>query len=105
VQLDSQGDETSASYTVNFNQSVLTVVSAALGTGVPAGADIRTNTSQAAQGRVGILVSATNTYAMGTRQMALLTFTVAANATAGMYPLTFSSSPVAQFVANAREPP
>ncbi len=78
IELNSQGDETSASYTVNFNSSVLTFVSAALGPGVPAGADIGTNTSQAAMGRVGVLVSSTNTYAAGPRQMALLTFTVAA---------------------------
>jgi hypothetical protein len=101
LQLDSQGDETSLAFTANWNTAVLTFVSAAVGNGVPAGANFSTNASQTAQGRLGILIDSTNVYAAGTRQIATITFTVAANAAPGTYPITFSSTPTGQSVSNA----
>ncbi len=100
IQLDAQGDETSASYTVNFNPNVLTFVRAEIGTGVPTGADIGTNTTQTADGRVGVLVSTANTYAKGKRNVLNLTFKVAAGAETGAYPLTFNDTPTPNGVAN-----
>ncbi len=100
IQLDAQGDETSASYTVNFNPNVLTFVRAEIGTGVPTGADIGTNTTQTAEGKVGILVSTANTYAKGKRNVLNLTFKVAAGAETGAYPLTFNDTPTPNGVAN-----
>ncbi|HQY68773.1 MAG TPA: carboxypeptidase regulatory-like domain-containing protein, partial [Pyrinomonadaceae bacterium] len=100
-QLDSQGDESSASYTVNYNPAVLTYVSSALGTGVPTGSNLGTNVSQTGSGRLGILVDSTNTYAAGTRQMVTVTFAIAGTATAGVYPITFSSTPTPQSVSSA----
>ncbi len=100
--LDSLGNEASASYTVNYPASVLTYVSSALGGGVPAGSNLGTNTSQTAAGRLGVLVDSTNTYAAGARQMITVTFAVPANAAAGTYPVTFSSTPTAQSVSNAQ---
>ena len=100
-QLDSQGDEASASFTVNWNPAVLTYVSAALGNGVPSGTNLGLNTTQTAQGRLGVLLDATNTYAAGTRQILLVTFSIPANAAAGTYPITFSGTPTAQSVSSA----
>lgn len=101
-QLDSQGDETSISYTANWNPAVLTYVSSAVGNGVPAGTNFSTNTTQTAAGRLGVLLDSTNTYAAGTRQIATVTFTVAPGAAAGTYPITFSSTPTVQSVSNAQ---
>lgn len=101
-QLDSQGDEASFSFTTNWNPAVLTYVSSALGSGVPAGANLGLNTSQAANGRLGVLVDSTNTFAAGTRQILTVTFVVAANAAPGVYPITFSGSPTAQSVSSAQ---
>jgi hypothetical protein len=101
-QLDSQGDEASTSYTVNWNPAVFTYVSSAAGAGVPTGTNLGVNTSQTANGRLGVLLDSTNTYAAGTRQMLTLTFTVAANAPVGTYPVTFSSTPTAQSVSSAQ---
>ncbi|MBK6587198.1 MAG: hypothetical protein IPG22_02600 [Acidobacteria bacterium] len=39
-QLDSQGDEASASFTVNWNPAVFTYVSSAAGAGVPTGTNL-----------------------------------------------------------------
>jgi hypothetical protein len=64
-QLDSQGDEASLSFTVNFDPTKLAYVSAAAGTQVPAGTVPNLNTSQVAQGRLGVLLDSTNTYAQG----------------------------------------
>ena len=100
-QLDSQGDEASASFTANWNPAVLTYVSAALGNGVPSGTNLGLNTTQTAQGRLGVLLDATNTYAAGTRQILLVTFSLPANAPAGVYPITFSGTPTAQSVSSA----
>ncbi len=101
-QLDSQGDETSLAFTANWNPAVFTYVSSAVGNGVPAGANFGVNATQTAQGRLGVLIDSTNTYAAGTRQIATITFTVAANAAVGTYPVTFSSTPTGQSVSNAQ---
>ncbi len=100
IQLDAIGNETSASYTINFNQAVLTNATVAIGNGVPANTNLGTNTNELAQGRIGILVDTVNTYTAGTRQMATVTFTVPTNAPLGLYPVTFSSSPTPQSVSN-----
>ena len=101
-QLDSQGDEASASFTANWNPAVFTYVSSAQGSGVPSGTNFGINATQTAQGRLGVLLDATNTYATGTRQILTVTFTVAADAVAGTYPVTFSGLPTAQSVSNAQ---
>jgi hypothetical protein len=101
-QLDSQGDETSLAFTANWNPAIFTYVSSAVGNGVPAGANFGVNATGTALGRLGILIDSTNTYAAGTRQIATITFTVAANAPVGTYPVTFSSTPTGQSVSNAQ---
>jgi hypothetical protein len=102
VQLDSQGDEASLSFTLNFDPTRLTYVTAIAGNGVPANTNLSLNTSQTAQGRLGVLLDSTNTYAAGTRQILLVTFTAAANQSSSTTPVTFSSTPTIQTTSNAQ---
>jgi hypothetical protein len=101
LQLDSLADEASVSGTLNYNQNVLSNPVVTIGNGVPAGASLSTNTAQASQGRLGILVDATNTYAAGTRNVATVTFTVAAGAQIGEYPVTLGTTPTILSISNA----
>ncbi len=100
-QIDSLGNETSVSFSFNFNPAVLTNPVVELGNGVPADTNLGTNLNNAAQGRVGVLVDTVNTYAAGTRNIATVTFTVAAGASLGFYPVTFGDSPAMRSVATA----
>ena len=100
-ELDSQGDESSTSFTINFNPAVLSNPVAALGTGVPANSSLNTNPNEVAMGRLGVLVDSTNTYAAGIRQILTVTFNVLVNAPSGQYPVSFSSTPTIQSVSNA----
>lgn len=102
VQLDSQGNESSTSFTLTFNPAVLTNPVVTLGNGVPAGSNLGTNTAQVAQGNLGVLVDSTNTYAAGTRNVLNVQFTIAAGAQTGLYPVGFSSSPTGQSVSSAQ---
>lgn len=100
VQIDSQGNESSASFSVNFNPAVLTNPVVALGNGVPASSNLGTNVNNIAAGQIGVLVDSTNVYAAGTRNIITITFTVPANATIGQYPVTFGDVPTARSVSS-----
>jgi hypothetical protein len=99
--LESLGDEASSSYTVVFPQAILSDPVVVVGGGVPAGTSVLTNTSSVANGLIGVLIATPNAYAAGVRQMIAITFNVAPGATAGTYPVSFSSSPVIQSVSSA----
>lgn len=101
VQLDSLGNESSASFSIGFNPAVLSNPVITLGTGVPAGTNLGTNLNNVAQGQAGILVDSTNTYATGTRGVVNISFTVAAGTQIGTYPVTFTSVPTPQSVSSA----
>ncbi len=100
LQLDSQGDESSAAYTMNFDPKVFTYVSSALGDGVPAGSYLGVNALET--GKLRLLIDSTNTYARGLRQMATVTFAVSPDAGAGEYPLTFSRTQADESMSNAK---
>lgn len=100
VVLDSLGNESSTSFSLNFNPAVLTNPVVTIGSGVPASSNLGTNLSQAAQGRIGILIDSTNTYAAGTRQVATVRFTVPVNAQIGLQQITFGSVPTSQSVSS-----
>lgn len=102
LMLDSLGNESSASFSVNFNPALLTNPVISLGSGVPAGTNLGTNLNQVAQGRIGILVDSTNTYNAGTQQLATIRFTVPANAQIGLTPVTFGSVPTTQSVSSSQ---
>lgn len=101
LQIDSLGNESSASFSLNFNPAVLSNPVITLGNGVPANSNLATNLNNAAQGQVGVLVDSTNTFAAGTRNIANVTFTVAANAAPGSYPVSFGNAPAPQSVSSA----
>ena len=102
VVLDSLGNESSASFSLNFNPAIFTNPTVAIGNGTPAGANLGTNLGEAAQGRIGILVDSTNAYAAGTRQVVTVTFAVPAGVTIGTYPITFGSIPTGQSVSSTQ---
>ncbi len=91
--LESQGDESSTGFTVNFNPLVFSNPVAMLGSGVPAESNLGTNINEVGEGRLGILVDSVNTYAAGNRQIITITFDIASDAPSSTYPITFSGSP------------
>ena len=99
--IDSQGDEASISYTVEFPHETLSNPVVELGAGVPGESWLGTNMGDIANGRIGILVGTPNAYEAGTRQMITITFDVAPDAPAGTYPVTFSGARVGQSVSAA----
>ncbi len=101
ILLDSQGNEASTSFSLNFNPFVFTNPFVTLGNGVPAGSTLEINTNNATQGQLGILVNSTNTYAAGIRNIVNITFTVPASASIGGHVITFGSVPTPQSVLSA----
>jgi hypothetical protein len=100
IVLDALGNETSASFSLNFNSAVFSNPVVALGLGTPAGSVANTNVTEVSEGRLGILVDSVNPYAAGTRQIITVTFDVSADANLGLYPITFGGIPTPQSVAN-----
>ena len=99
--IDSQGNEGTVQTSVVFPTSILSNPVVAIGSGAPNGSGVGTNTSQVAQGRIGVQVFGPNSYTAGTKQMFTITFNVAPGAAAGTYPVTFSSTPSPQSVSAA----
>ncbi|MEP7341021.1 MAG: putative Ig domain-containing protein [Acidobacteriota bacterium] len=99
VELVSQGDENALGFSLTFDPAVLGSPQAALGNDA-AGGQINANTLQAAQGRVGVALSLVGgqRFNAGVRQLAVVTFTVAANATAGATPVGFGDQPISREV-------
>lgn len=101
IVLNSLGDESSISFSFNFNPQVLTNPLVTIGISVPTGSNLEVNTNDAAQGRIGVLVDSTNTFAAGEQTVVTLTFVVAPNAILGQYPVTFGMIPTPQSVSSA----
>src|SRR4029077_7471748 len=77
IELDSQGDENALGFSVTFNSSQLTFVSATIGSDASA-AQLNVNEANAPAGRVGIAMAlaAGQVFAAGTRQLVVLNFNV-----------------------------
>jgi hypothetical protein len=97
-QIDSQGDESAASFAVGFDPQILTNPFVELGSNAPNGSRLGTNVMDAATGRIGILVDSPGTHHSGTNQMITISFDVAAGAQSGFTPITFASGPTPQSV-------
>ena len=95
IELDSEGNEVAASFTLNFDPTVLNSPVVALGTGAPANTVLNTNPNLAASGRLGILIYSGNAFAASppARQVVTVTFNIAATAPAGPSAITFVTSP------------
>lgn len=99
-ELDSQGDEAASSFTANWDPAVLRYEYPTLGVDAALGTNLGLNTSQTADGRLGILLDSTNTQTMGTRRLLSVRFKVANEAGNGVYPITFSSAVTPTGVSN-----
>ena len=101
IEIVSQGDENAIGFSLTFDAAVLGNPVAALGSDAT-GATINTNASQAAQGRFGLALAfpANQKFAAGVRQLAVVTFSVAASANFGTTNLGFGDQPVLREVAD-----
>lgn len=101
IDLFSLGNESSISFTVNFNPALLTNPVVTLGSGTVPGSTLVTDTTQAASGRIGISLNSNNPYPQGLSRILSITFYVALNAQFGVTTLTFGSTPTTQSVTNS----
>ncbi|HEY0427908.1 MAG TPA: M36 family metallopeptidase [Pyrinomonadaceae bacterium] len=100
VEVDVSSDVIGLSFSVEFDRTKLTYQSAALGSGVPAGSVLTLNTNKLTPAdandpiaKLGMVIDSGNSFAMGTRQLVTITFTVASNAPTGLTPVTISGDP------------
>lgn len=101
IQMDAQGIENAAGFTLVFDPTKLTFGSVVRGAGLPSTAAFNVNSSQAANGRVGIALarSSGEKFAAGTLELAVINFTGAA--ALGTTPITFEDGPVFREVSDA----
>jgi len=102
IELVAQGDENALGFTLTFDPALLSSPQASLGADA-AGAQLATVTTQTAQGRIGIglALAAGQKFAAGTRQLAVVTFNLAATAGAGVTTLDFGDQPLQREVSDA----
>lgn len=102
VELVSQGDENAFGFSLNFDTTVLSNPQVATGADA-ANASLNINSSQVAQGRLGVALSLSSgqTFAAGVRQIAIITFNVSANTTATGASVVFGDAPISRQVSNA----
>lgn len=103
IELVSQGNENSVGFSLTYDQSLVFNPMVALGSAA-AGGSLVVNNSTA--GQVGVLVALPSgqSFTTGTRQIATVTFSTAAN-TASNTPVNFSGTPVIRRVANPNADP
>jgi uncharacterized protein (TIGR03437 family) len=95
VELVAQGGENALGFSLNFPAATLSNPQTVLGADA-AGASLNTNTNDAAQGRLGISLAlpAGQGFAAGARQLVVVTFNIASNATGGSAPIGFTDQPI-----------
>lgn len=101
IEVDVSSDVAGFSFSIEFDRTKLTYQSSALGSGVPQGSTTLTrNVNKLTPadpsdpiGKLGITIDSGDSFAMGTRQLVIVTFTVASNAPFGTTPITFSADP------------
>jgi len=100
IELTARGDENAVGFSLTFNPAILGNPRAVLGSGAT-GASLNANAAQTAQGRFGVVLAlpAGQAFAAGTRQLVIVTFTVASAAARGMTPINFGDQPVTREVA------
>ena len=105
VTLECQGNENAASFSVAFDPAKLAFVSAAPGAG-SAGSLLNLNTSEAAQGRLGVALAAQpgRTFAAGMREILQLRFAALVSSPATTA-LSFGNAPVPGEVSDAAANP
>jgi Domain of unknown function (DUF4214) len=98
IELISHGDENALGFSLVFDPTQLTFVSAALGVDASTASLVANGT--AATGHIGIAVAlpAGTTFSAGARQIVNVTFTVPMSSSAGLSPLTFDDFPISREV-------
>ncbi|MGH9842280.1 MAG: IPT/TIG domain-containing protein, partial [Blastocatellia bacterium] len=101
IVLDSQGDENAIGFSLNFDPAILGAPMVALG-GDSSGGLLNVNTSQVAQGRLGIALSLPSgrTFSVGARQIVVVSFTVSSTTTATSTRVDFGDAPIRREVSN-----
>ncbi|HKZ79240.1 MAG TPA: IPT/TIG domain-containing protein [Pyrinomonadaceae bacterium] len=102
IQLVAQGDENALGFSLNYDTTLLSNPTATVGAD-SSGATLNLNTSQVAQGHYGVALSLPSgmSFAAGTRQLVVVSFTLATVASATPTQITFGNAPVVREVANA----
>lgn len=102
IQLLAQGDENALGFALVYDPSLLSNPTASLAADA-AGATLNVNVSQVAQGRYGVALSlpAGTSFAAGTKNLVVVTFTVANVGSQTQTPIDFGDQPVGREVANA----
>ncbi|MBW7864887.1 MAG: PASTA domain-containing protein, partial [Candidatus Hydrogenedentes bacterium] len=103
VVLDAQGDENAVSFSLRFDTTKLTYVSVTKGSDVPADGTLTINDSQAANGRLGILLGLNTggVFAAGQRELVQVTFAAATGATTNQTTISFANQPAAESISDA----
>lgn len=101
IELDAQGNENGLGFSLNFDPTQLTYLSATNGPDV-AGVTINLNSAQAATGRLGFALAlpAGQVLTAGTRRLFTLTFTASNSAASNIAQLGFADQPVTREVVN-----
>src|SRR5262249_49721755 len=102
IELDAEGNENALGFSVNFDPALLRFISAAAGKDA-GGATINVNSSQAANGRLGLALAlpAGQTIQPGQRQILAINFAVNAEGEATTATIGFGDLPVARELSDA----
>jgi hypothetical protein len=110
VELISQGDETVTTFSLQFDQTRLSINGTSgtnnnpdviVGDGVSAATSRTVNATQIAQGRIGVLLDFQGPVTAGTRQVVRFRFRILPTAPAGLTPVTFVDQPIVRSTSNA----
>ena len=103
LELNSQGDETGFTLSLNFDPNVLSISDVSginqnpdvlLGSDAPPGSWVTVNATQVASGRIGVFLSSPTPFVAGARNALLFKFFVAQSAPVGSTPITFGDQPI-----------
>ncbi|MGH9936848.1 MAG: hypothetical protein ACREAM_11420, partial [Blastocatellia bacterium] len=101
IELNALGGENAAGFSLNFDPSTLSFVSADVGSATT-GATIVVNTAQAASGRIGVALALPSGQGLqaGARRVATVRFNVAPGSSVNMSPVNFGDQIVSRQLAN-----
>jgi hypothetical protein len=102
IELDAQGDENALGFSFSFDPAQLQFVSAALGSGASS-ATLNLNTSQAANGRVGLALAlpAGQVITAGLRSIVTVTFDAPSSGSGASTTISFGDQPVRREISDA----
>jgi hypothetical protein len=104
VQLIAVGTEAGLGFSLDFDPTVLTFLSADLGSNA-SGSLLLVNSNQVASGHLGIAIDLTTAPSLGTNEVANVTFQVAVLTNATSTPITFGGQPTPQEISDGQGTP